>query len=403
MADLTKDRLADTYSVARASRYSSPEAGGDALPLPFGDLTTPARSSAGVYYCPKIDTGGAGTYCVAGGRIEGSATLFDDEGEIDPGDYTLNTANDFQGKGVISTAAFSVAPVGIVSAICKGMADDGGALIENPVRVIEKLMTSFWGFSDQDIDQGALGLAAERAEALGYEAAGVIEHDHSPAEMLTDILGDFLGRFEVNAYGRLRVFLEGEETVSVYPVKDLPALEAAEVEAETRRDSVINRVPVLYAKNYLDGRHLLHDEGEETADAASQWLYGVRTPPEGRLDLDWVRKAAVARAVQARIVERFRTPARGVTVRDGTFRALEAEPGDYVAFSVPWMRTEYLEPLMNQIGEVISFGPDLREQTLALRLRDTGFYRTRSEKLDGSKTLDGSWLLGAARDLAAHA
>ncbi|OGL61465.1 MAG: hypothetical protein A3J27_12160 [Candidatus Tectomicrobia bacterium RIFCSPLOWO2_12_FULL_69_37] len=403
MADLTKDRLNDPFRIPRASRYASPGDAGDALPIVYGDLTAVLSPGRGAYACPQIDTAGAGTWCVAGHAIHGSVQLFDADGPIGPGDYTLNPAHDFQGLGVIATAAFSVAPARFVEAVCKGKKDASGALIENPIRVLEDLMTEVWGFPSQDLDLRALSLAAEAASALGYKAAGVIQEDHPPAEALTSLLGDFLGRFEVDPYGRVRVVLAGEETGGIFPVKALPSFGAAEVFAETARDSVVNQVPLLYGMSFAEGRMKGHDDGASTRDAASQALYGVRLPSGGSLELEWVRDAAVARAVQRRVVERLREPARVLTIRDTTLRALEIEPDDYVAFSVPWLRSAELDPLVNQIGQVLSAGVDLREQAVELRLRDTGRWLTAARPLDGSWALGGGSLLGAQRDLTVYA
>ncbi len=256
MADLTKDRLADSHSIARASRYASPASGSDALPIVYGDLTAPARTEAGVYTLPRIDTAGAGTYCIAAHEIAGSAVLFDDDGEIGAGDYTLNFANDFQSKGVIATAAFSVAPSGSVTAVCKGKKNASGTLIENPAEVAEDLALGHWGFTDQEIDRQALSRAVASAAAQGYAAAGVISDDHEPADVLTDLLGNFLGRFEVDAFGRLKIGIAGAEAGAMHPAMALPELETAQVEAEISRDSVINQAPVLYARDYASGKFI---------------------------------------------------------------------------------------------------------------------------------------------------
>ena len=325
------------------------------------------------------------------------------DGPIGTGAYTLNPAHDFQGLGVIATAAFSTPPSRFVEAVCKGKKDASGALIENPIRVLEDLMLNVWGFPSQDLDVRALSLAAAAASALGYKAAGVIQEDRYPAEVLTSLLGDFLGRFEVDPYGRVRVVLAGEETGSIFPVKALPSFGVTEVFAETARDSVVNQVPLLYGMSFAEGRMKGHDDGTSTKDSASQALYGVRLPSGGSLELEWVRDAAVARSAQRRVVERFRDPARVLTIRDITLRALEAEPDDYVIFSVPWLRSAELEPLVNQIGQVLSAGVDLREQAVELRLRDTGRWLTTARPLDGSWTLGGGSLLGAQRDLTVYA
>ena len=172
MADLTTDRLSDSFLIGRASRYAAPEFEDQSLPVIYGDLTTPSRENAGVYALPKIDATGEGVYCVAGHEISGAVILFDDDGRIEPDDYALELARNYQGKGVIATAVFSAPPKGRVTAVCKGKMDAAGALIENPAEVIYDLMTSVWGFSEQDIDMQALSRAAAGASALGYRAGG---------------------------------------------------------------------------------------------------------------------------------------------------------------------------------------------------------------------------------------
>ncbi len=364
MADLTKDWLADPFRIARASRYAAPGNGGDALPIVYGDLTVPARTDAGVYVLPKIDTAGAGTYCVAGHAALGAVSLFDDDGLIAGGDYTLNLADDFQGVGVIATAAFSAAPNGEVTAVCKGKKDASGALIENPARIAEDLMVNVWGYTSRDLDQVALGRAVAAAAGLGYLAAGVIR-----------------------------------------PALALPSLEAASVSCETSREGVVNQVPALFSRNFTGKTtdFIQHDDGAATLDAASQALYGVRLPARGRLEFEWIRGSATARAVQGRIVERMGAPSRILTIRDSTWRALLAEAHDYVVFSVPWLRTEELEPLTNQIGDILSIARDLREQTMEIRIRDTGYFLTAAALADGSETADGGSLAGGRRDFNVYA
>ena len=405
MADMTKDWLADPFRIARASRYAAPGNGGDALPIVYGDLTVPARTDAGVYVLPKIDTAGAGTYCVAGHAALGAVSLFDDDGLIAGGDYTLNLADDFQGVGVIATAAFSAAPNGEVTAVCKGKKDASGALIENPARIAEDLMVNVWGYTSRDLDQVALGRAVAAAAGLGYLAAGVIADDRAPAEVLTGILADFLGWYEVDPRGRLRLGIAGPEAGAIRPALALPSLEAASVSCETSREGVVNQVPALFSRNFTGKTtdFIQHDDGAATLDAASQALYGVRLPARGRLEFEWIRGSATARAVQGRIVERMGAPSRILTIRDSTWRALLAEAHDYVVFSVPWLRTEELEPLTNQIGDILSIARDLREQTMEIRIRDTGYFLTAAALADGSETADGGSLAGGRRDFNVYA
>ncbi len=403
MSDPTTDRLSDAFPIGRASRYADPEFEDQSLPIIYGDLTVPSRENAGVYELPKIDPAGGGVYCVAAHEISGAVALFDDGGRIEPGRYSLELARNYQGRGAIATAAFADPPKGRVTAVCKGRKNDSGAHIENPAEVVYDLMTSVWGFSEQDLDMQALSRAAVGAKAYGYRAGGIILDDHAPADILTSLLGDFLGRYEIDPFGRLKIHIAGEEPSAISPQKVLPRFGHSSIEAEMARDTVVNQVPVLYARDYPGARYIKHDDGSATRNISSQRLYGVRRPPQSPLRLDWVRRERVAATVQSRIVERCHEPTRMLTIEDSSLRALEIEPDDYVAFSVPWMRSEKLEPLVNQIGEVIEVNYDLGEQGMELKIRDTGFFLTSSFLLDGSRTLEGGRLLGAERDAATYA
>ncbi len=401
MANQAADRISDVFHLPRASRYEAPEFEDQPLPIVYGDLTIPARKKSGVYALPRIDASGGGVYCVAAHEIWGAVTLFDEDGPVAPDAYVLDLAHNYQRKGVVATASFSASPKGQVSAVCKGRKDASGALIENPAHIVRDLMANVWGFGERDLDLQALARAALAADALGYRAGGMLVDDHAPAEVFTALLGDFLGRYEIDPFGRLAIRITGQEFL--LPQKALPHRGLARTQAETARDTVVNQVATLYARNYLDDRYVRHDAGEATKDASSQKLYGVRRTPQSPLRLEWVRCADVAARVQARIVERYHAPTRTFTLEDTTLRALDVEPDDYVAFSVPWMRTEGLEPLVNQIGEVLEVGYDMGAQTMELKIRDTGAYLTLTWLLDGSETLVGSRLLGAERDAATYA
>lgn len=398
MANLSDIGLATIHRLDRASRYSAPENGADILPLPYGDLTLPTRTDSGVYRCPKIDTAGAGTYCVAGFQIDGTVSLFDDDGLIDAGDYTLNLSNDFQGQGVIATAVFSVAPNGNVTAICKGKEDSAGALIENPALIVEELMKNLWGFDDQDISALSKSIAESTADALGYKAAGMITADRSPAEVLTEIMSDFSGNWRISGNGRLEIyFLVDEGIEKIHPAVNLPADTPALVEMETTIDSIINQVPVFSAWNEASGEAILFEDGDAEKDSGSQGLYGVRIPEAGVRTLKWQRQSASVQSMQGLIVDHFKRPSRIIRIQDTTMRGILLQPGDYATFTVKWGLTEFLETLINQIGEVLSISFDLDSHACEYVLRDSGFFLTTANLLDGSETLGGGWLLGGER------
>jgi hypothetical protein len=297
-----------------------------------------------------------------------------------------------------------VAPNQFVEAICKGRKDAGGALIENPASLAEELLLNLWGFTDQEVDSRTLSAVRTLFSALGYKAAGVIQEDHAPQEVLQSLLGNFLASFDVDAAGRVAFSALGEETGAIYPAMFVPS---REIQARREWDlaSVVNQVPVLYGKNFsfLDGRMKGHSSGAATRDAASQALYGARLPAGGRLSLEWVRDAATVQAIQERIVERMGEPARVAEIAEESLRSIQLEEGDYVFFTVPWLRTGELEAMANQIGQVLSVTPDLNAQRVTLRLRDTGYFLTKAWLLDGSWTLGGGKLLGGERDTTVYA
>ncbi len=398
-----KAGLSRSFLVPRASRYASPENPADALPLPYGDLTVPARTDKGVYRCPKINTTGAGTYCVGGWALHSAASLFDDDGLIDPGDYTLKLANDYEGAGEIATAVFSVAPNGSVTAVCKGKKDSSGALIECPFRIVEDFFLNVWGYAEQDLARLPLERAAAASAGFGYAAAGVVADDHTPVSVLTDILAGFFGRHEIDEYGRLAVGLAGEEAGGVQVSDILPTEAAQAPEIQASGQSIVNLCPVLFARDLAAGGYIEHDDGTATQDAASIALYGTKTPPGGRLEMPWVRSLAVALMIQARVVERSAAPARIVTQKFNNVRPLPLQEGDYAAFTSARHRTKDGVPLINQIGEVFYVDINLREQTMEVRLRDTGYFLTTAHLADGSAVANGSRLAGGERDTAAYA
>ncbi|MBI3024386.1 MAG: hypothetical protein HYY66_01675, partial [Candidatus Tectomicrobia bacterium] len=92
-----------------------------------------------------------------------------------------------------------------------------------------------------------------------------------------------------------------------------------------------------------------------------------------------------------------------VEITEESLRSIQLEEGDYAAFTVPWLRTERLEEMVNQIGQVLSVTPDLNAQRVTLRLRDTGYFLTTAKLLDGSWSLGGGALLGGGRDRVVYA
>lgn len=409
MTEITSTRLWDSFRLARASRYSAPENGADALPIVYGDLTTPTRTASGVYTCPKIDTAGSGTYCVAGHAISGSVSLFDDDGAIGGGDFAINTANDFQSQGVITTAIFSVAPTGRVTAVCAGKLDATPALIENPVEIIEDLLINGWGLVGVDINNQAFSRAKSACDNLLYAAAGVITGDHKPIDIIQEILESFFGSVWVDGQKKVSVKIHGTETISsnISPVAFVPT--GFEAVREMSIDGVINTVPAFYAWNSAKSESILHDDGSATADAASVVLFGTRLHPRNPLTLKWVRQEASVQTMQGLVVSRYKKATDFARLSTKNSRLARVDQGDYIYYTIPWALDEDLAVRANQIGEVVSISYDLREQTISLAIRETDYFFTTAEIADGeyddgtSLLADGSILAGGSRDAGVYA
>ncbi len=191
MASTNVDLILDPITLPRAGRYSAPGDEGDVLPIVYGDLTD---GSGGIWKAPRIDTGGSGTYCLAGHAVlsvgnGNSVTLYDDDGLIPGGEYTFSESNDFQSLGAIATAVFTTAPKGAVRVRMKGK-NSGATLIENPITQLENFIAVHLGFASAIFNTTFLEESRARADA--YKGAGVVRFDTSAAEFTQKILAILL-------------------------------------------------------------------------------------------------------------------------------------------------------------------------------------------------------------------
>ncbi|MFZ5585464.1 MAG: hypothetical protein ACOZHQ_06000 [Thermodesulfobacteriota bacterium] len=387
--------------LARAWTYAAPRRPAECLPLVYGD---PGPGLGGLWNAVCVDAP-ARVYALAGHALTAlemgnQVTLYDKDDEpIDPADYALELARDYQGRGVIATAAFAAEarsrePIGVRA---QGKPGPDGLPLANPLDLARDLLLAAGGLDPAELDQGAFNRARGRAESLGFSAAGAFTRPMPLGQALTELMASFLGSWWRGGDGRLRLMLdlgpgavdEGELTAT------LGQANLRQVSVSARLDDVVNQVEVRYAFNHRRQECEAAWSGPEAVQAKSVGLYGPR--PRG-LELKWVRQPDCARAIAARLAEAYAFPRRIVTCEEDSLANLHLEKGDPVLLSLPWLCDPLGRPLANQIMRVLGLEPQLDRGVIAFTLLDTGGHRTLTRPADGTVLADGSALAGGERD-----
>jgi hypothetical protein len=173
----------------------------------------------------------------------------------------------------------------------------------------------------------------------------------------------------------------------------------SQVSAQARLDELTNAAGALYAYNPLAKEYEAALEPAETADAASQGLYGAR---EANLELDWVREEAVARTVCSRLVGMLGQPRRYLSLADDSLAGLVLEKGDVCLVSLDWLADSTGQALVNRIMRVLSVEPQLDKGVIRSSLMDTGFHKTVAYLADGSRLAGEGLLAGGERDTSRY-
>ncbi len=254
--------------LKRAWDYAAPRRPSQGLPLVLGDMSL--GGGGGLWETVCLDTGSF-VYALAGHALRplaagNTVTLYGDGGqEIDPADYSLNLAHDYQGQGIIATATFAAdarerEPI---TARAQGLADDDGALPGNPVDLASRLLTAWGGAGEADLDAASFARARARAADLGFAAAGVVTQDSALGDLLTSLLSNFLGSWWLDGQGRLKVFLdlgagsldEGELLCS------LREGDLGSVAVSANWDEMVNLAEALYCYNFAQGDYEAAHDG----------------------------------------------------------------------------------------------------------------------------------------------
>ena len=162
---------------------------------------------------------------------------------------------------------------------------------------------------------------------------------------------------------------------------------------------LVNRADALYCHHPIENEYQARLEPEEGRDYRSQALYGEQLR---ELELSWVREAATAKAICARLVGLLAAPRRLISCTEDALINLPLEKDDAALFSLDWLLDELGRPLVNQIVRVLSLEPQLDAGTIRFSLMDTGYFKTVAYPADGTYTAGGSLLAGGERDLTQY-
>lgn len=397
--------LTDTYSLRRAWVATSPEYPTDLLPILYGNLS---GGTGGISYCPGIIQE-TFTYLIADHAIvsalNGNAPTFYADGIVTmpaSWDATATVAG-----RTCATVTFSESHAGQRIGYRGKGAASGGALITNPVSVVEHFLTTFVGVPTSNFEATALAEAKAKANKLEYVCAGVLDLDRAPGTTISEILSCFGGYYYINPIGQIVIVIDDGLTPDIAGIPDNAAIRAHEFEtseATWTLGTIVNQCAVSYSRNNYDialqQRFQDTDDGAATLHAASQQLYGARGPglTEAALEWPWVRETASVQAAQSVIVKRLGMPRARIRVSSPSFRLVHLDVGDHVLFSWPRLFDEYQRPIVNQIGLIEEIAVDGDEPRVDLTIRDTGNYLSRAYPANGDYLSDGTIQAGSERD-----
>jgi hypothetical protein len=388
-ADAISSTLYDVYEVPKSGQYSAPKDDNAALPFLFGNLAE-NTGVQGVVVCPQL-TSTVWALAAHALQSEGDGntiTLYDDDGVISSSDYTINTSNNFESKGTISTITFSVAPTGTVTAkVTGGPADGSGNALTNPIDIIEKLL-ELMGDSTP-LEATSKATARQTAEDLGYTCAGVIIADQPKAYWLADIMSSFLGSWFLNENDEIVVqFDTSTQNFTATDGSLKQSFAVADPHLKPSRDNTITRPIINYAfsaaqvdrryRNDALTNYLKTFSNDEVAGDISQEIY-----------FNWTRNDTTVSVINDRIIELYGDGIDLYTWKTHDFSLANIEPGDLVTFENDWIYDEDGNPLKNQVGKVYNVTLDPERQEITL-----DFYDTKNFLLQAPEYWDGSRYVG---------
>lgn len=424
--------LDDTWYLKRASLYANPLNDNNILPVVFGNLTD---GNYGIWEVPCIDTVNH-VYCFAahavrsqtiqvwvkGASVDPSAydtVQFTDSGSdtvdisgvladpdaysagdvlVDPSRYTFNESNNYESKGNIATITFDD-DMGNATIIVKGYGknDSNGDLMENPIDIINDILTVENSFTSAIYNTTSKAMAKDKCRKNDYKAAGIINNDVVLWDLLQEIAACFLGAIYYDANKELCIDIDDNTAIysgaTIIPQRDIYFRGAAQ-----SLENLINRCPATYRFNYVSGKYHAYDDGEDWEDLVSQSVYGLRVP-ENAYQFPWCRNAATVNKVQELIVEKFKNPLWIVDIDAKSLKYHNLDVNDVICATIKDLFGKdlglTLNEYINQFFKIVSVEPNYTEHKIALTLHDSGKYLTGNNFIaDGSYMADGSIMAG---------
>ncbi len=401
-------KLSDTHYLKRASGYSAPLNGNDRLPIVYGDLTD---GSKGIWTLPCLNDDGGGmnpVYCFAAHETlsvanGNSITIYEENQELNPALYTFDESNDYEGHGVISTITFT-SPKANAIITAKGMGkptiSGGATLMENIIDIIYNFLTEESDFASALFESTAKAKASQIFTGQGYQAAGVIDQDSVIWEIITAMMGSFIGSAYLNGMGELILDIDN----NTIPDEQVPIIRRGDgilTDAKIRLENIINQCPCNYAYDYTIGDFKSHTDELAHADLISQGIFGVRKP-NTPYQFYWCRDLTSIQTMEDLIVAKLKNPLFQIEIEDITLKRMEIDIGNFIAFSADRLYGLDGSALLNNYWKILSVRPDIVKNRIRFSALQMEKFMTVAYLADGSHLADGSIKAGGDRDTTTY-
>ena len=402
--------LQDLIPLFRASRYAQAASPGALLPIVYGDMSTDA-GLGGV--CPGVSINQlTWTYLVSDSACQSIDKVYLNDIEQTAG-FTVNPDVDYQSTGRrVAIVTFTVNPGGAqVSVRMKGTKEPiGGALITNPIRMLQHFFTTYGTWQTTDFDTTIYQAAVALANSQGYTAHWIFAEERTYKEWLTDVFYNVIGDHFRSADGTLLIFLD--HILGASPLEELAAyvvakrdlagdVPEASIELVWDDDNLMNSVILRYQYRWHDTDPATQYAADlRDVDRRSVSRFGEAQRP---FSFKGVRTFTHASALKALLLARY---AHGPALARFTMRDLSllpVRPADHLSLSWDWGPRDGLDnPYRNEIVKVLNIRTDLTQYTQEFECLDTGLALVLTRPLDGTHALDGTHMFGP-RDLTIHA
>lgn len=201
--------LRQSHITGRASRYARPKNSDDVLPIVYGGHLDYARGR-GKWVCPCIDTTNQ-YYLVADHAVlsvaNGNTIRVWVDDTLKTTGYTFTPSGTDENGRTIAYLTFSPALADSVTVTvqCQGKIDSGGLLIQNPIAIIQDIVT-YAGGTTADFDAYNIVQESAYATSKNLMAAGILTHQSRLVqELVLEVLGSFLASSWVSGQDDVKI------------------------------------------------------------------------------------------------------------------------------------------------------------------------------------------------------